>query len=503
MQVKLRRKRVTIYPHRQNRGMRRLSGLVASLFIFLGGFVSPAQADESSVTVLSRNIYLGADVGIAMDLLPDFKAAAQFMWEQVELTDFNQRSRVLANEIVTTQPDVIGIQEATKWMCQKGLISSRVTVYDFTQMLLVQLEQLGFEYEVATYQGKQAVNPGFSIPPIPHLTLVTDKDVFPAIFGTETVACGFEIADVLLVKSALSDKITAVGTTEYESAYTIIPTLMTVYRGFSWADIEINGTEVRFVTTHLESLWDEGEVPTAKIQAEQLVEDLLGSGIPVIAMGDFNSDPRDPRGSSQSNPGEQPVASEICDEQVVNPSSNSAYSECNAYWTMIQAGYRDAGPDSQDSLNATWGANSLLSGPDPKRLNAAVDFGNQFGFSDRLDYIFLSPELEVSRAQLVGNIWPNAKNLWECKSPEQVALSQEAVSILGLTNSSAGCFPSDHAGLVVEVKFSSSDSQAASYPDPHTRFPIGFWKGLIITLALLITIRIGRRIVTSRASKAV
>jgi hypothetical protein len=169
---------------------------------------------------------------------------------------------------------------------------------------------------------------------------------------------------------------------------------------------------------------------------------------------------------------------------------------------MIQAGYADAGPSSQEPMNATWGANPLLSGPDPKRLNDALDFGNQYGFSDRLDYVFLSPELEATGAQLVGNVWPNTKDLWGCKSPEQITLSQEALSILSLTNSSAGCFPSDHAGLVVEVKFSDSDAQAASYPDSHTPFPIGFWKGLLIVLILLIAIRVGRRIVTSRASKA-
>ena len=111
--------------------------------------------------------------------------------------------------------------------------------------------------------------------------MVTDTDVFPSVFGTDTVACGFEIADVLLVKSDLSAQVKAVGTTEYESAYTIIPTLMTVYRGFSWADISFKGTDIRFVTTHLESLWDEGEVPLAKFQADQLVQDLANSEIPV------------------------------------------------------------------------------------------------------------------------------------------------------------------------------------------------------------------------------
>ncbi len=43
----------------------------------------PTQADaDATVTVVSRNIYLGADVGSALELLPDMPAAAQLMWSR-------------------------------------------------------------------------------------------------------------------------------------------------------------------------------------------------------------------------------------------------------------------------------------------------------------------------------------------------------------------------------------------------------------------------------------
>ena len=486
--------------------MRKATRTIASTLILILGLASPVQASQSTVTVMSRNIYLGADVGIAMNLLPDFKAAAQFMWEQVELTDFNQRSKVLANEIAAANPDVVGIQEATKWMCQEGVFSSKVTVYDFTQMLLVELDQLGYTYEIASAGDNKAINPGFSIPPIPHLTLVTDEEVFPALFGTETVACGFEIADVLLVKSELSPQVRAVGTTEYKDAYTIIPTLMTVYRGFSWADIAINGTEIRFVTTHLESLWDEDKVPLAKIQTDQLIADLSDSKIPVIVMGDFNSDPRDPRGDDQSNPGEQPVASLVCPAQIEAPSATTALSQCNAYWSMIQAGYSDSGPSSQDLTNATWGAGALLAGPDPKRQGDALEMGNLYGFTDRLDYVFLSSQLSAVSARVVGNTWPIGENLWPCSSSEQNELSRLAISKMDSSLSAdvpelTQCLPSDHAGLVVEVAVPSSDAVASTYPDSHTPFPIGFWKGTAIAFVAFVLWRIRRRVITSRASK--
>ncbi|MFM2202835.1 MAG: hypothetical protein RL673_494, partial [Actinomycetota bacterium] len=60
------------------------------LLLFLSILLIPlphAKASEPyQITVMSRNIYLGADVGVALELIPDFPAAAQFMWDQVKKT---------------------------------------------------------------------------------------------------------------------------------------------------------------------------------------------------------------------------------------------------------------------------------------------------------------------------------------------------------------------------------------------------------------------------------
>jgi hypothetical protein len=49
---------------------------------------------------------------------------------------------------------------------------------------------------------------------------------------------------------------------------------------------------------------------------------------------------------------------------------------------MSEAGYKDAGPDSLDPKNYTWGMSALLTGADPKRLVAAKVLGNDYGFTD-------------------------------------------------------------------------------------------------------------------------
>ena len=88
--------------------MRKVALVLSTLL--LATSTPTAYAADANVKVMSRNIYLGADVGVAMKLIPDFKAAAQFMWDQVAATDFSKRAPLLAKEIITNKADVVGIQ---------------------------------------------------------------------------------------------------------------------------------------------------------------------------------------------------------------------------------------------------------------------------------------------------------------------------------------------------------------------------------------------------------
>lgn len=153
------------------------AALVGGLSLTLINLTLPAGAvaDIPKVTVMSRNIYLGADVGKALELIPNLPAAAQFMWDQVKQTDFKKRAKILAKEISDNSPDVIGLQEATIWYCKKYPWSKKVEVFNFTEQLLA---ELGGQYQLAKKDGVKALNPGFSIDPIPFLTKVVDKQTF-------------------------------------------------------------------------------------------------------------------------------------------------------------------------------------------------------------------------------------------------------------------------------------------------------------------------------------
>jgi endonuclease/exonuclease/phosphatase (EEP) superfamily protein YafD len=439
---------------------RTLHGLTVGLILAgLTITAQPARA-QTDVTVMTRNLYLGADVGVALDLLPDMPAAAQFMWDQVTATDFSARAPALAVDAATAHPDVIGIQEATTWVCRTGLFSGTTVVYDFTQEFLDATARAGTPYVLASAKGSTALNPGYTIPAIPFLTTIHDPTTFQPLFGQDDAECGFVIADALAIRADLADKVLAVGTTDYRAKAGIVPVLFTITRGSAWADIDIDGTTIRFVSTHLESLWKAGQVPPSAQQAQELVDQLAATTMPLVVMGDFNSDPRDPRPSGD-NPGDQPEIGSTC------PAQSGSDPTCSAYWTMVTRGFTDAGPDASNPANFSWGASALLAGPDLARLPDALSMGNPYGFTDRLDYVFVRNGVTVNAAGLVGATWPAAADVWNCTTPEQVTNTQLAAQQMDLPEPGTGiCLPTDHAGVVASLHVPDSTARDPAPGDP-------------------------------------
>ena len=440
----------------------------------------PAQADaDATVTVVSRNIYLGADVGSALELLPDMPAAAQLMWEQVAATDFSRRAPLLAAELAADAPDVVAIQEATTWECRPTLFGSSTVVFDFLAQLLEATQDTGVEYVLSSADDRTATNPGYSIPALPYLTTVRDPITFQPLFGTDSAACGFTIADALLVRADRADDVRDVGQGDYSTIYSIVPVLFELNRGYVWIDLAVGAGEVRFVTTHLESLWSERATPVNAKQAQELVEVVDEWGVPSVVMGDFNSDPRDPRPLTSPNPGLQPDTTTECQAQVQSPSDTTARAECSPYWTMVRAGFRDAGPDALDPLNATWGASALLAGPDLDRLAQAPN--NSYGYTDRLDYVFTSAGIEVVESSLVSATWPTPEGLWECTDAQQVENADLAATSMGVELPRAFCLPTDHVG----VRATLTIPEQAVAPQVDDRLPVLSWLVILGVIAAM------------------
>jgi hypothetical protein len=205
-----------------------------------------------------------------------------------------------------------------------------------------------------------------------------------------------------------------------------------------------------------------------------MVGDLYGTEIPIVVMGDINNDPRDPRPTGAPNPAGQPTQGAVCEPQVDNPTAETALAQCNAYWSIVQAGYTDVGPDAMDPTYYTWGTQSLLAGPDPGRVEAALAMGNDYGWTDRLDYAFVKNGIEVVDAEVIGHIWSDSERTWVCETPEQIENTTAMSDVLaeaGVGKPITGegvCLPTDHAGIVADLLVTpAADGAAAPIPPTH------------------------------------
>jgi hypothetical protein len=453
---------------------------VGSAYLLMGPLSTPAisaePSDGSDITVMTQNLYLGADLAPALALMPDVAAAAQDLWESVRVTDFSARAPALAAEVARIDPMVIGLQEVTTWLCTPDSTTTPVAVIDFTADYLAALAGNGLGYVVATKGDAKAFSPGFAIEPIIGATVVNDPATFQPLFGTDQASCGFEIADVLLVRTDIADRVTAVGIGTYDDVLELIPGLITVERGYAWADLELDGTSVRFVTTHLEPVWLPNSEPNSVRQARQLVKVVADVTGPIVVMGDFNADPRDPRGPEDPNPAAQPEASAACQGRT-----------CNAYWIMVDGGFVDAGPDSTDPVNFTWGADATLAGPDISRVPAAIISGNSSGYTERIDYVFVRGEIKVISSKVVGNTWPTGISTWACEAAVQATNSAAAAVALGTSApDDAVCFGSDHAAVVMVASIGGAESGTGTGSSL-----VWFVGGVALIVVIAIVIRLG------------
>ena len=102
-------------------GLRRTAIAVAALLVAL---VLPAAASAKEegpkVTVMTRNVFLGADLGpvLAAQNIPAAIDGAGTIWNEFQSTNFPERAVPLAREIERAKPDLVGLQEVALWRQQ-------------------------------------------------------------------------------------------------------------------------------------------------------------------------------------------------------------------------------------------------------------------------------------------------------------------------------------------------------------------------------------------------
>jgi endonuclease/exonuclease/phosphatase family metal-dependent hydrolase len=277
--------------------------LVLVAAVPLAASTPPEANDAKTVTVMTRNLYLGADVAPVVAVLTDpdatpemIIAAVSEFWAKVRFTNFPARAEEIAREVAEVKPDLIGLQEAELWRSQTPadfvMGNADHVEYDFVQILLDALAARGLHYAVAAQeQGLDIELPAFLSEEAEELSEIrlTEREVILAR------------ADLTTSELKLSNAQTGHFATNIE-----FPDLgFVVLRGWASVDAKVRGKDFRFVTTHLEAD-DEG---VREAQAAEIISGPADTSLPVVFVADANSnangggDPTSPAYDSLINAG--------------------------------------------------------------------------------------------------------------------------------------------------------------------------------------------------------
>lgn len=291
-----------------NYARRTLLALLALVIATMGlGGVAQAKpkahGKSTEVRVMTRNLYLGADLSPAINSKSqdEFFEANGAIVRQVEATNFPVRAKGLAKEILETEPDLVGMQEVALWRTAppslgpvfSGKPEATTVKYDFLKLLLAQLNKKKtlykpvvvedeFDFEApADANGQPGDGPGGGTGVLANTEIngrLTMRDVILKRLhaGVRTTNPKSGHFEHLLVEKVAGSKEVA------------------VTRGWTSIDATVRGSrKFHFVNTHLEAFDNEAEYPS--VRAQQAGELVAPGGpatskLPVILVGDLNSD---------------------------------------------------------------------------------------------------------------------------------------------------------------------------------------------------------------------
>lgn len=261
------------------------------------GLAAPAtSAAKHELRVMTRNVYLGADLSPAINATSpnDFIVKNGQILRDVDMNNFPVRAKGLADEISSQNPDLVGLQEVALW--RTGPLNDLAPInhtfgatdvkYDFLQLLLDELNKGPKRYRVVTVQTEFDFEA-----PTDYNGIPGDGD-FPPLNSDGEINGRLTMRDVILARANGTVKTENVGGGHFQMLYrpTISGLPITVERGWTQADVRVRGSDwLRLVNTHLEAFGD----PTIR---EAQANELVAPGgpatgeLPVVLIGDLNSD---------------------------------------------------------------------------------------------------------------------------------------------------------------------------------------------------------------------
>ena len=252
---------------------RRLTSVALALTLLtLPAAPAMAAPKHPQLTVMSRNLYLGADLEsvLSSTSIPELAMSAAQTWQTVQASNFEERANAIAAEIAATKPSLIGLQEVALWRSDPAndgpMTAAEHVELDFLAVLLSALADVGLDYDVASsvsnFDGEVPTTLGHDI-------RYTDHDVILARAGLATSnPDGGNFVVGLPLPALFGGGIAT--------------------RGWVSVDATVGGTTFRFVNTHPEA-WGPDAIRMA--QTAQLLTDAMDTTLPTVLVGDLNTQP--------------------------------------------------------------------------------------------------------------------------------------------------------------------------------------------------------------------
>ena len=284
------------------------------------------------VNVMTRNLYLGADLAPAIGApsLEAFVAATGQIMREVSANNFPVRAKGLAQEILAKKPDLVGLQEVALWRTGPPSLTPVLTGeptattvrYDYLQELLEQLNKGPDRYEVVVVQNE------FDLEAPGDENGVAGDGPNPAIANAE-INGRLTMRDVILARRGAGVDTANPQSGNFKTLLQV-PILgkpLTIKRGWTATDARVRGSDwFRFVNTHLEAFDPAALVPSIRaLQAAELVAPggpAAAGDLPVVLVGDLNSD------DDTVSPGDQQAYRVLLEAGLVERSTNNPLGCC-------------------------------------------------------------------------------------------------------------------------------------------------------------------------------
>jgi endonuclease/exonuclease/phosphatase family metal-dependent hydrolase len=219
---------------------------------------------------------------------------------QVEATNFPVRAKGLAEEILSQEPDLVGLQEAALWRTAppslgpvfSGIPEATTVKYDFLQLLLQQLNKGKKLYRPVVVQDEFDFEAPADANGVPG-----DGPGGTGLLANAETNGRLTMRDVILARTRSGVKVSHPESGHY--AHLLVVKVagakeIAITRGWTSVVAKVRGSKpFKFVNTHLESFDNSAEYPS--VRAQQAAELVAPGGpatgkLPVVLVGDLNSD---------------------------------------------------------------------------------------------------------------------------------------------------------------------------------------------------------------------